>query len=163
LRITLPKKGNKKHELLAVRAAHTQVLGVAGVKRASLGGEHTRLDGSMYFDVIANDRASVEQAVGGAGGVVQEVEEPLDISECLNCGNIAEKEAAVCPNCQFRDVSPCPHCSVEIPRKSYVTLSGDLHQCPNCKTYVRLVFNDPLWHADGAYNQPVVRVLLAGK
>lgn len=162
LRVTLSKKGTKKEQLLAVRGMHKQVL-AAGMKRAPLEGEHTRLDGRMYFDVIGPDKASVEKIVAGAGATVDEVPQVLDVSECLNCGNVAEQEATVCPNCAFRDVSPCPQCNQEIPRKSYVTVAGDLHQCPNCKTFVRLVFNDPLWHEDGTYNQPVVRVLLAGK
>jgi hypothetical protein len=159
LRISLPTPPKKKEALLAARSFHDEVVGLPAVARGPLDGEHTRLDGRMYFDVVAENAELVENAANARGAEVEVVMPASKVSECLNCGNTAEAESTVCPNCQFRDISPCPSCGHEIPRATYVSVGGDLHQCPNCRQRVRLVFNDPLWREDGSYNEPVVRVL----
>ena len=78
--------------------------------------------------------------------------------ECVNCGNVAgEVQPPVCPNCGFRDISPCPNCHRPISRTEYIQLDK-IFRCPACNTRVRLHFNDPLFVADGEYNQPLVIV-----
>jgi hypothetical protein len=87
-----------------------------------------------------------------------EAHEPLG-EECLRCGNIAGPILpTVCPNCRFRDASPCPSCGKEIPRKEYISLGRRRFRCPNCRSRVRLRFNDPICLPDGHYNQPFVVV-----
>lgn len=92
-------------------------------------------------------RASVEVVQEGAG------------TECVNCGHIAHEPLTICPNCQFRDIDRCPYCENEVARLAYLSLGGDVFQCPRCRHRVRFQFNEPLIDADGHYNQPLVRVV----
>ena len=162
LRISLPTTPDKKAALLAARTFHAETLALPGVTRGPLAGEHSRLDARMYFYVCADEVDAVERAAIQVGAEVERLSAAPKVSECLNCGNVAESESTRCPNCEFQDISPCPNCHWQIPRTTYVSLSGDLHQCPNCHEPVRLVFNDPLWHEDGTYHEPVVLVLPRG-
>jgi len=122
-------------------------------------GTHRDADRNAYFEFTTDrylevqrvlreyghsDRAKVEVVAEGAG------------TECVNCGNISTRPFTVCPNCRFRDIASCPYCNSEIPRLEYASVSGDLFKCPMCHHRVRFHFNDPLFDANGHYNEPIV-------
>lgn len=89
---------------------------------------------------------------------IQEVRGPVG-QACQNCGNVVGPVLpTVCPNCHFRDISACPVCLHEVPRQSYTGMGGNLFRCPHCRSRVRLRFNEPMFLADGTYNQPLVVV-----
>jgi hypothetical protein len=76
---------------------------------------------------------------------------------CENCGNIAGPILpAVCPNCHFQEISACPVCDRLIPPKSYIKVRGRLFKCPECRSRVRMRYNDPQFLPDGHFNQPVI-------
>jgi hypothetical protein len=82
---------------------------------------------------------------------------------CANCGNVAGPILpSVCPTCHFQDISPCPYCKHEAARQSYLPVSGDLFKCPLCGRRVRLHSHDPLFNAEGYFNEPLVVVEKAG-
>ena len=79
-------------------------------------------------------------------------------TECVNCGNIPPQLVTVCPKCSFRDIEPCPYCEREIARLDYISLGGDLFQCPECRHRVRLRFREPAIDDCGDYMQPLVLI-----
>jgi hypothetical protein len=124
-------------------------------------GTHRDAERNAYFE-FATDRLPEVQRVLREFGYSErarvEVMQEGEGTECVNCGNISPQMTAVCPNCQFRDIDPCPYCIREVARLAYASVAGDLFQCPICRHRVRFQFNDPLFDADGHYNQPLVRV-----
>ncbi len=120
-----------------------------------------------YFDFSTDFVGEVQRVLRDYGHeqhvIMEEIAGPAG-QPCLNCGHIAGPVTpSVCPNCHFREIAPCPQCHQEVARQEYIPVAGDLFRCPRCKTHVRLRFNDPLIHADGIYNQPVVAVDVAAQ
>jgi hypothetical protein len=133
------------------------------VEIAPYGRKHaTRRDAesNAYFEFVTDYPDEVQRVLNEYGyserakaTVVAEESGP----ECANCGNIAGTVLpTVCPTCHFRDISPCPNCNQEVPRQSYLPVSGDLFQCPMCDHRVRFHMHDPLFDANGRINQPMV-------
>jgi hypothetical protein len=128
-------------------------------------GTHRDADRNAYFEFATNCPDEVQRVIDAFGyatrasvSIVTEGSGP----ECANCGNVAGPVLpTVCPTCKFRDISACPHCRQEIPRQSYLPVSGDLFKCPECHRRVRLRMIDPLFDSKGHYNQPLVVVDLA--
>jgi hypothetical protein len=123
---------------------------------------HRDNDGRAYFELSTDKEDEVERilrelghaAYARADRVAGPTEEP-----CLNCGNIvAGQPQARCEVCGFRETSSCPHCARDISRAAYVAVAGDVLQCPSCHGMVTLHFNEPLFKANGDYNEPVVVV-----
>jgi hypothetical protein len=130
-------------------------------------GTHRDKDRNAYFEFATNypdevnrvlreygytDRAKMHIAEGEVG------------PECADCGNIAGPVLpTVCPTCGFRDISRCPYCNQEVARQSYLPVAGDLFKCPQCGHRVRLHIHDPLFNAEGYYNQPLIVVTKAGE
>jgi hypothetical protein len=115
---------------------------------------------------------------------------PVTPSVCPNC---RFREIAPCPQCHQEvarqeyisvagDLYRCPRCITLAPKKlirtrrasegsaSEPSLARRVSMCKDAKlscrgnnTHVRLRFNDPLIHADGIYNQPVVAVDVAAQ
>jgi hypothetical protein len=163
LRITLAAQ--PKVAALASATQFETALGKTnGVLSRSRAGEHTAESGRLFFYVTVEDDAQQGVTVGATniGARVEELDAIPQIDECLNCGNVADKPLAVCPNCHFREIASCPNCGNGVPRVAYVEVAGDLFACPVCNTHVRLVYADPLWNEDGKYNEPPVRVVEAG-
>jgi hypothetical protein len=163
LRITLAEQP-KVAALASATKFEVALAGTKGVLSRSRAGEHTAEGGRLFFYVTLDDDA--QQAVGdeaaNIGAQVEELGAIPKVDECLNCGNVADKPLAVCPNCHFREIAACPHCGTDVPRVTYVEAAGDLFSCPACNTHVRLVYADPLWNQDGKYSEPPVRVVEPG-
>ena len=131
-----------------------------------LQGIHRDEQGQAYFEFATDDIGAVRQLLGQAGQFpFATVTEPQARhgEACANCGNVAgEVLPAVCPNCGFQDISPCPVCHRSNPRSLYERVSGKLFRCPTAldgvRHRVKLGFNEPLFNADGSYNQPLVVV-----
>jgi hypothetical protein len=124
-------------------------------------GTHRDGDRNAYFEFATDRLPEIERILREyAHGDRATATVVLDAAgtECVNCGNITPELATVCPNCQFRDIDACPYCNNEIPRLAYTAVAGDILQCPNCHHRVRFRFIDPLFDADGHYNQPLVCV-----
>jgi hypothetical protein len=130
-----------------------------------LHGTHRDEQGRAYFEFSTASSEDVRRILQE-----QPYAEQIELTEahetvgeaCENCGNIAGPVLpTVCPNCHFRDISPCPNCRQEIPRQCYPRVQGALFQCPHCGQRVRLRFNEPMFHPDGSYNQPLVVVEVA--
>jgi hypothetical protein len=127
-------------------------------------GTHRDSERNAYFEFATNHLDEVKRVLreyGYGDRVAQAVVEEADGAECLSCGNISPELVTVCPTCGFRDVSPCPYCNSEIPRLEYLSIAGELFKCPKCAHRVRLQVADPLFDAQGHYNQPLVRVVPA--
>lgn len=124
-------------------------------------GTHRDADHNAYFE-FATDRLSevrrVLQEYGHADRTKVEVVQDTAGTECPNCGNLSPQLVTVCPTCLFRDIDPCPYCNNEVARLAYAPVAGDVFKCPMCHRRVRFRFNDPLFDANGHYNQPLVRV-----
>jgi hypothetical protein len=124
-------------------------------------GTHRDAHRNAYFE-FATDRLPDVQRVlrefGYADRASLEIMQEGNGTECLNCGNISPDLVTVCPNCQFRDIDKCPYCLHEVARLSYITICGDVFKCPNCHRRVRFQFHDPLFDANGQYNQPLILV-----
>lgn len=155
----------KKLTLLAARKLrlHLESLGIR-----ILSGEYIRNDGSAYVEVPLDaevpDEASLRKQLPELMGIARDLHAAFPkVDACLNCGNIPEAPFAVCPNCAFREITSCPSCRKEVPRLRYAAAGGDLFQCPECQSRVRLAYNEPLWRDDGHYNEPTVIVTLASK
>jgi len=127
-------------------------------------GTHRDAERNAYFE-FATDRfeevGRVLQEYGHSDRTTVTIIQDGSGAECVNCGNISPELVTKCPTCDFRDIDPCPYCNNEVPRLAYLPVSGDLFTCPMCHRRVRLQFNDPLFDADGHYNQPLVRVVPA--
>jgi len=124
-------------------------------------GTHRDNDRNAYFEFATDRLQEVERVLhehGYDGRVRVAVVQDAPGTECLNCGNITPELVTVCPTCEFRDIDRCPYCNNEIARLAYTPVSGDLFTCPMCHHRVRLQFSDPLFDANGHYNQPLVRV-----
>ncbi len=127
-----------------------------------LQGTHRDEQGQAYFEFstqFPDEVARVLREHGYDGRVeAREAHEALG-QACQNCGNVAGPTLPpVCPNCGVRDISPCPVCCHEVPRQLYTRIAGDLFRCPRCHNRVRLRFNEPMFVAEGQYNQPLVVV-----
>lgn len=135
-----------------------------GVLLRTRAGQHTAEGGRLFFYVTIEDgvQQAVVQAATDLGAEVEELEAIPRIDECLNCGNVADKHLAVCPNCHFREIASCPHCGTDVARVAYAEIGTDLFACPVCNTHVRLVYADPLWDEQGKYSEPPVLVEEAG-
>ncbi len=158
-RIVMPEREKRVDSLLAARRLRQRLLELGATEPSGAGrGEHVRLDGRLYFDVVISPSEDQRAEIATAGAELVEggASNPLD--ECLSCGNIPDQAATVCPNCGFREVSVCPHCGEEVPRLEYVALPERVHQCPRCQKRVVLAYHEPLWDDDGRYHQPVVVV-----
>ncbi len=122
---------------------------------------HRNGEGNAYFEFATNHLPEVRRIVEDYGykdrASVEVIQEGQG-TECVNCGYISPELATVCPNCHFRDIGPCPYCNNEVARLNYISIAGDLFQCPICHHRVRFQFHDPLFDASGHYNQPLVRV-----
>jgi hypothetical protein len=134
-----------------------------------LQGVHRDDQKRAYFEVAA-DRVDAIRELLHARGYDDHTEVSVpdhpNGEGCANCGNIAgPKLPPVCPNCGFRDIAPCPIGGAEVAREDYRKIAVSLFECPDPKGAgahrVRLAFNDPLFHADGAYRQPLVVACLA--
>ena len=128
-------------------------------------GTHRDESGRAYFEFATDFIDEVKRVAQQFGHeslvVISDAPEPKG-EACANCGNITgDVIPTVCPTCKFRDISPCPHCNTEVSRQSYVQDAGDVFKCPVCRNRVSLRFNDPLFKADGTYNQPLVIVVEA--
>ncbi len=122
---------------------------------------HRDADRNAYFEFATDMLPEVRRVIGEYGyadrvavNVVQEGEG----TECVNCGNIPPQLVTVCPKCSFRDIEPCPYCEREIARLDYISLGGDLFQCPECRHRVRLRFREPAIDDCGDYMQPLVLI-----
>ncbi|MCY2964030.1 MAG: hypothetical protein NT069_10365 [Planctomycetota bacterium] len=127
-----------------------------------LHGTHRDSQGRAYLELSTDNLEEVRRVLredGYAGRVdIQQVHEAVG-EACQNCGNIAGPILpTICPNCNFRDISACPVCHNEVPRQNYGRISGELFRCPDCRSRVRLSFNEPMFLGDGIYNQPLVVV-----
>ncbi len=125
-------------------------------------GTHRDADRNAYFEFATDYPDEVQRVIKEFGHAARaSVATVTDSSgpECASCGNIAGPILpTVCPTCDFRDISPCPCCRQEVPRQSYLPVSGDLFKCPECDHRVRLQMSDPLFDSKGHYNQPLVVV-----
>jgi len=84
-----------------------------------------------------------------------------ELRVAIHCRNISAETVTVCPTCDFRDIEACPYCNNEVARLAYTPVSGDPFTCPVCHRRVRLQFSDPIYDANGHYNQPLVHVVPA--
>lgn len=123
----------------------------------------TRRDANRnaYFEFATDMLPEVRRVIteyGYADRVAVDVVQDGNGAECVNCGYIAPQLATICPKCSFRDIEPCPYCNREIPRLEYISLGGDLFQCPACRHRVRFRFHEHALDDCGHYNQPLVLV-----
>lgn len=128
-----------------------------------LHGTHRDANGRAYFEFetsMPDHARDVLAEHGYADRVTLQEVPPQESGEaCMNCGNVAGPTLpAVCPSCKFRDISPCPVCRHDVPRQKYLIVHGDLFTCPNCRSRVRLMFNDDMFAADGSLNSPLTLV-----
>jgi hypothetical protein len=163
-RITIQAE-QKRDALLAARRVRSAIER-AGAREVR--GEFVLNDGRLYLEVpaatVLPDENELSETAGAAATVKREnIAARSKVDECLNCGNVPEASFAVCPNCKFREISACPSCGKNVPRTQYIAAGGNLFQCPECFTRVRLAYNEPLWRDDGHYNEPVVIVSTAAK
>lgn len=163
LRIKLAHE-QKARALVSAARYETTLGGVQGVLSATKAGQHTADGGRLFFYVTVEDDVQqvVTESATNIGAEVEELDALPQIDECLNCGNVADKSLAVCPNCHFREIAACPHCGNDVARVAYVEVAADLFSCPVCRTHVRLDYADPLFDEHGRYNEPPVRVEEAG-
>jgi hypothetical protein len=160
LRIMMPAGPHKATALIAAAKYRNAVTLIDGLKSMTNAGQHTAADGRLFFYVTLETGAykPLVDATGLAGAYIDELQSIPSIDECLNCGNVADAPVAVCPNCHFREIAPCPFCGTDVAREAYVGSGNDLFACPACAKKVRLIFADPVWNAQGKYNEPVVLV-----
>ena len=124
-------------------------------------GTHRDKESNAYFEFSTNYVEEVKR-------IIQEYRYDdrviLDLGgevgpPCENCGNISGLILpTICPICSFRNISPCASCRNEIPRQSYLLISGDAFQGPTCASRVQLRFHDPMYNAAGYYHQPHIIV-----
>ncbi len=151
---------DKKDALMSAVLYEQTLLDAPGVQSITRAGQHTAADGRLFFYVSVDDDAkgALVEAATDVGAAIAELPLLPKVDECLNCGNVADKPVAVCPNCNFREISPCPSCKTDVARQDYVDVPGDLFACPFCRAHVRLRYADPIWDKEGKYNEPVVIV-----
>ena len=126
-----------------------------------LHGTRRDADRNAYFEFATDHLSEVERVLteyGYQGRARVAVVVDAQGTECVDCGYISPDLATVCPNCGFRDIDPCPYCNEEVARLAYLSLGGDVFRCPACQRRVRFEFHEPLFDANGRYNQPLVRV-----
>ena len=127
-----------------------------------LHGTHRDEEGHAYFEFSTEFPEEVRRVIDQynyANRIELSEAQVIPGDECASCGNVAGPVLpAICPSCGFQDISPCPVCEASVPRQSYARISGDLFRCPHCCNQVRLRFNNPMFLADGSYNQPLVLV-----
>lgn len=119
--------------------------------------ENVAIAGFVYVRVAA-DRTSIDEAGLHLCTGVSLAAVGAAAEECLNCGNVADRQHAVCPACQHREIAPCPKCGTDVPRTEYVPAEGNLVHCPHCRTRVRLRWAAPLWTESGFYVEPIIHV-----
>lgn len=127
-------------------------------------GTHRDENRNAWFEFATDHLAEVRRVLRDYGyeeRVSLTATEDMNGPECVNCGNISPESVTVCTNCGFRDIDPCPICEREIARLAYLTVEGDLFQCPSCRHRVRFRFQDPMFDGEGHYLQPLVEVRAA--
>lgn len=122
---------------------------------------HRDTDRNAYFEFATDFLPEVHRVVREYGYAdrarVDVVEEGAGM-ECVNCRKITPRLASVCPLCSFRDIEPCPYCDTEVARLDYISVAGEVFECPKCHRKVRFRFTEPLSDGRGHYNQPLVLV-----
>jgi hypothetical protein len=162
MRVTVRSTGDRTKDLMMAAAIRDRVWAQVPVEidpDYPLHGTHRDEKGRAYFEFATDFPNKVRQIVSQDELIeLSEVREGFG-EECVKCGNVAgEVLPPVCPNCGFRDISPCPNCKNLIARKKYIPLDDGHFRCPTCRRRVRLHFIEPLFVADGEYNQPLVIV-----
>lgn len=144
-------------------AFHDEISRIDGLESITRVGQHTATDGRLFFYASLEEAAGerVRTATVNADAELLELQQFPVVDECLSCGNVSDEPVAVCPNCHFREVDACPSCQRDVPREAYTVVAGDVFACPRCQAQVRMRFAEPLWLANGNYNEPVVRLTLA--
>jgi hypothetical protein len=121
---------------------------------------HRDPEQNAYFE-FATDYPDELQGILSKYAKLGNVSMSIDSEEtgpaCMNCDFVAGPILpTVCPSCGFREITPCPMCDQEIPKQSYLSIVGDLFQCPHCGNSVRFRFKDLMIDEKGYYSLPPV-------